>query len=86
MPSTQRGQVVKLAGSWGARWYDDNGERQRQAGFATKSAARQWLGGKVDEVNAGPAWRSSRARQPDLVALGALRNDRDLLGAHDQGF
>jgi integrase len=52
MPSVQRGQVVKLAGSWGVRWYDDNGGRQRKAGFATKSAAREWLDDKVDEVNA----------------------------------
>jgi integrase len=73
MPSAQRGQVVKLAGSWGARWYDDNGGRQRQAGFATKSAARQWLDGKVDEVNAvrrgvavAPAARPTVTKLADL--------------------
>jgi integrase len=52
MPSVQRGQVVKLAASWGARWYDEDGKRQRRAGFRTKSEAGDWLGDKVDEVNA----------------------------------
>jgi integrase len=73
MPSTQRGQVVRLAGSWGARWYDEHGGRQRQAGFATKSAARQWLDDKVDEVNAvrrgvavAPAARPTVSKLADL--------------------
>ncbi len=73
MPSVQRGQVVKLAGSWGARWYDEHGGRQRQAGFATKSAAREWLDDKVDEVNAvrrgvavAPAARPTVSKLADL--------------------
>jgi hypothetical protein len=72
MPSVQRGQVVKLGGSWG-RWYDEPGERHRQAGFATKSTAREWLDDKVDEVNAvrrgvaiAPAARSTVTNLVDL--------------------
>jgi integrase len=50
MPSVQRGQVFRLAGSWGVRWYDENGKRQRASGFATKSEAREWVDNKVEEV------------------------------------
>jgi integrase len=50
MPSVQRGQVFRLAGSWGVRWYDENGARRRQAGFATKSEAREWVDNKVEGV------------------------------------
>jgi len=52
MPSVQRGQVFKLAGSWGGRFYDEAGARRRQSGFATKSEAGEWLGRKLDEVAA----------------------------------
>jgi integrase len=52
MPSTQRGSVDKVGGRWRARWYDEQGCRHARGGFPTKSAARDWLAGKVDEVSA----------------------------------
>jgi len=52
MPSTQRGSVVKRGNRWGARWYDEQGQRRFQGGFETKSAAREWVCNKVDEVEA----------------------------------
>jgi integrase len=53
MPAKQKGRVEKLpSGRWSARWYDENGKRQRQGGFETKSAARDWLDNKVKGVAA----------------------------------
>lgn len=53
MPSVQRGRVEKLpSGRWSARFYDENGERRRQGGFETKTAARDWLDTKTKEVAA----------------------------------
>jgi integrase len=50
MPSTQRGSVVKRGARWGARWYDEQGERRFQGGFETKTAARDWVDDQVKEV------------------------------------
>jgi integrase len=52
MPASQRGSVVRLEGSWGVRYYDENGKRQRQAGFDTKSAAHAFLDSTVKGVAA----------------------------------
>jgi len=52
MPSVQRGSVVRKDRKWGARWYDDGGVRRFRGGFETKSAAREWLDSKVDDVAA----------------------------------
>jgi integrase len=52
MPSTQRGSVVKRGNRWGARWYDEQGHRRFQGGFETKSAAREWVCNKAEEVEA----------------------------------
>jgi integrase len=52
VPSTQRGSVVKRGKQWAARWYDDQGVRRFQGGFATRSAAGEWLDRKVEEVAA----------------------------------
>ena len=52
MPSVQRGSVVKKNGGWQARWYDETDTRQSKAGFATKTAGREWLDDKVKEVAA----------------------------------
>jgi integrase len=52
MPSVQRGQTVKRGKRWGARWYDENGKRQFQGGFETRSAARSFVDDKVEEVAA----------------------------------
>jgi integrase len=52
MPSVQRGSVVKRGNRWGARWYDEMGARRFQGGFATKTAAREWLDDRVKGVAA----------------------------------
>ena len=54
MPRVQRvGRIEKLpSGRWSARWYDETGVRRRQGGFDTKSAAGEWLDGKLKEVAA----------------------------------
>jgi hypothetical protein len=52
MPSVQRGSVARLGGSWGVRWYDENGKRKRQAGFDTKSAAHAFLDSTIRRVAA----------------------------------
>lgn len=52
MPAKQRGSVVRRGARWAARWYAESGERCFQGGFDTKSAAREWVENKVDEVAA----------------------------------
>jgi integrase len=53
MPARQRGVIVKRGpGSWQVKWYDENGVRRSQGGFATKSEAGDWLDRKLDEVQA----------------------------------
>ena len=72
MPSTQRGSVVKKNGAWQARWYDDNGNRKSRAGFATKTAAREWLDDQVKEVAAlrrGDLPTLRRQNMPTLAEL-----------------
>lgn len=58
MPAKQRGSVVKRGKTWQARWYDEDGQRHARGGFATKTAADEWLDPKVKEV--------SRLRSGDL--------------------
>ena len=43
MPADQRGSVYKTNKGFGLRWYDETGARRRQAGFASRSAARAWF-------------------------------------------
>ena len=43
MPAEQRGQVYKTSGSYGLRWYDENGKRKRKAGFSSRSKALAWF-------------------------------------------
>jgi hypothetical protein len=50
VPSVQRGQVVKRGKRWGARFYDEAGARRFQGAFETKTAARDWLDNRVNEV------------------------------------
>jgi integrase len=52
MPSIQRGSTVKRGRLWGARWYDETGARRFQGGFETRSAAREFVDGKVEEIAA----------------------------------
>jgi integrase len=61
MPSLQRGSVVKRGKRWAARWYDENGVQHLRGAFETKSAAREWVGHKVDHVQA--------LRDGDVAAL-----------------
>ena len=52
MPSTQRGSVVKKGTTWAARYYDERGVRRFRGAFPTRSAAREWVDRKVDDVEA----------------------------------
>jgi integrase len=58
MPADQRGSVYSTANGYGIRWYAEDGQRRRRAGFSSRSAARKWFedverkrmrGGLVDE-------------------------------------
>lgn len=71
MPSLQRGSVTRRGKSWGARWYDEHGARRFQGGFPTKSEARAWVDGKVDEVAA--------LRRGDLPSPAAVPTVRELV-------
>ena len=65
MATRQRGRIEKLpSGRWSVRWYDEDGVRQRQGGFETKSAAGEWLERKLDEVAA-----LRRGDRPSLVEI-----------------
>jgi integrase len=69
----QRGRLEKLpSGRWSARWYDQDGVRQRQGGFETKSEAGEWLDRKVEEVRAlrlGDIGAVRRQTMPTLTHL-----------------
>jgi len=52
VPAKQRGVVDRPGSSWRARWYDENDVRRSKGGFATKSAAREWVDGKARDVEA----------------------------------
>jgi integrase len=70
MPSTQRGSVVKRGNRWAARWYDENGQRQFEGGFETKSAAREYVDNKVEEVAA--LRRGDLPRPSEIPTVDAL--------------
>lgn len=71
MPSVQRGTVVKR-GTWGARWRDEHGKQQYQGGFASKSAAREWLDNKVKGVAALRRGDPATIRRREMPTLGEL--------------
>lgn len=51
MPARQRGTTVKRGpGSWQARYTDEDGKQRGRGGFASKTAARDWLDDKLREV------------------------------------
>jgi integrase len=52
MPSVQRGTIVKRGKTWQARYRDENGQQRGMGGFATKSAAAEWLENRTKEVAA----------------------------------
>jgi integrase len=71
MPSSQRGQVTKTpAGTWGVRYYDENGTRRRQGGFSTKTEAADWLDRKIDAVLA--LRRGDRPAAVDIPTVSSL--------------
>ena len=76
MPASQRGSVVKRGNRWAARWYEpdphDEGNQVRrfQGGFETKSAAREWVDDKVDEVAA--LRRGDRPRPSEVPTVSDL--------------
>jgi integrase len=73
MPSVQRGSVRKQAsGAWAARWYDEAGARVQQGGFPTRSAAVEFLGGRVGEVAALRRGDPSALRRREMPTLEAL--------------
>ncbi len=72
MPSVQRGSVTKRGKTWAARWRDENGAEQFRGGFATKSAAREWLDNQVDEVAALRRGDLKALRRRKMPTLGEL--------------
>lgn len=52
MPAKQRGSITKRGATWGVRYYDEKGARRSPSGFATKTAATEWLDAKLDEIEA----------------------------------
>ena len=56
MPAIQRGSVYPLKrGGYGIQYRDENGERQRQSPFPTKTAAREWFRNHVEPRLRGEA-------------------------------
>jgi integrase len=78
MPSTQRGSVVKRGNRWGARWYDDQGQRRFRGGFETKSAARDWVENKAEEVEV--LRRGDRPKPGEVPTVAVLIDN--FLAAH----
>jgi integrase len=72
VPSVQRGTVVKRGETWQARWYDEAGQRRSQGGFATKTAAREWVDDKVDEIAALRRGDVAALRRRQMLTLGEL--------------
>src|SRR5262245_60603127 len=71
MPARQRGRIEKLpSGRWSARFYDDQGARRRQGGFATTSEAGEWLERKLHEVAA--LRRGDRLAPSDIPTVTGL--------------
>jgi integrase len=52
MPARQRGSTVRRGKAWAARYRDVEDVQRLRGGFETKTAAREWLDRKVDEVEA----------------------------------
>jgi integrase len=81
MPSVQRGSVDKIGAKWRARWYDENDKRRAQGGFDTRSAARAFVDGKVDEVAAIRRGDPSALRRRSMPTLGELVDE--YVGQHN---
>jgi integrase len=76
----RKGRIEKLAsGRYSARWYDENGVRRRQGGFARESDAGEWLDRKLDEVAA--LKRGDRPPATEIPTVNELV--RTFLATHD---
>jgi integrase len=64
MPARQRGSVAKRGTTWQARYYDAENLRRSRGGFETKTAAGDWLGRQLDEVE---ALRRGERPAPDAI-------------------
>jgi len=64
MPARQHGSTVRRGKSWAARYRDAEGVQRLRGGFATKTAAREWVDRKVDEVE---ALRSGERLAPSVI-------------------
>jgi integrase len=72
MPARQRGSTVKRGKTWAARWRDETGEAKFRGGFDTKTAARNWLERKIDEVEALRRGDPAATRRQDMPTLSTL--------------
>jgi integrase len=82
VPSVQRGTVVKeRSGRWGARYYDDVGDRKYKGGFATKTTACEWVDAKLGEVAALRRGDPAALRRRDMPTLGEVV--AEFLGQHN---
>lgn len=72
MPASQHGSTVRRGSSWAARYYDETGARRYQGGFSTKSEAREWLNGKLDDVKALRRGDVAALRRRDMPTLREL--------------
>src|SRR2546427_1916968 len=75
MPSTQRGSVVKRGSRWGVRFYDESGVRRFQGGFETKTAAREWVDKKTEEVAALRRGDPAALRRREIPTLAELAEE-----------
>lgn len=72
MPSVQRGSVARLGRGYSVRYYDEEGARRRRGGFETRSAALEWLRGRLDEVEALRRGDVAAVRRREMPTLGEL--------------
>jgi integrase len=75
MPARQRGSTVRRGKSWGARYYDEKGARCFRGGFETKSAAREWLDSRVDDVEALRRGDHAALRRREMPTLQELADE-----------
>jgi len=73
VPSVQRGTVAReRSGRWTARYYTETGARKAKGGFATKTAAREWLDGRTKEVAALRSGHLPTIRRQNMPTLAEL--------------
>lgn len=86
MPAVQRGQTIKLAGSWAYRYRDASGQRRQVGGFRTRSEARAVLDETLRRMRLGGLYREEvtlaelvdrylAQHQADPATIRKLRSD-----------